>query len=282
MKLLVSGCSYTENASWPKILFGDRVGEILNPAKAGAGNNYISNSVTYHAPAFQPDFVYILWSGINRIELRTSNTNLFRSYGAIARYRQVELGNSIYYLSGHALDPEYGWLAAYNIIKDKSWPEINNLQQWFDLPEKIKKECLNHKIYLSSYGGKENSAAFCNQYFLMQNLVEDRLYQSELTFQNIVNCCNLLEKLRVPYRFSFIYDIWNKNEFRAHGRAMKEFYYSQIDWTKFIDLPPYNFGVKHDLLGEDDYHLTDEGMTLWAGEIQKILQADPALTNLFK
>jgi len=279
MKLLVSGCSYTENQSWPSFLFAPKQYEIVNLGKAAAGNNYIANSIMFNADT-KPNFVYILWSGINRTDFRVPNSSVFAKKIA-GNYRSVVVGNSKYFLSGHAVDPDKGWLAGYNNIKLPEWPEITSLQDWFDLPESIKLECLQHKIHLSSHGGKENMAAFCHQYFLTQHLDIGKEYRSEQTFQNLVNCFNLLEKFNIPYRFSFIYDIWNPNEYFAHGLATKNKYYNFIDWSKFINLPPYQYGIKYDLLDQDGYHLTRAGMNQWAGEISKILQKDKELQHLF-
>jgi len=122
---------------------------------------------------------------------------------------------------------------------------------------------------------------FCHQYFLTQHLDMDREYRSEKTFQNLYNCFNMLEKFKIPYRFSFIYDIWNKNQFYTHGLAVKEKYYKLIDWTKFVDLPPYQFGIKYDLLDVDGYHLTSDGMNQWAREISRMFKKDKDLCSLF-
>ena len=279
MKLLVSGCSYTEQQSWPSFLFAPKQYEIVNLGKTAAGNNYIANSIMFNADT-NPDFVYILWSGINRTDFRVPNSNVFAKKIA-GNYRSVVVGNSKYFLSGHAVDPDKGWLAGYNNIKLPEWPEITGLQDWFDLPESIKLECLRHKIHLSSYGGKENMAAFCHQYFLTQHLDIDKEYRSERTFQNLVNCFNMLDKLNIPYRFSFIYDIFSDYHNHSLGRAVKEKYYNHINWDKYINLTPYEYGIKNNLLQKDNFHLTANGMNQWASEISKILQKDKELQHLF-
>jgi len=279
MKILVSGCSYTAAASWPTLLFAGKNYEINNLGKSSAGNEYIANSVMFNADT-KPDFVYILWSGINRSEFRVPNSGIFDKK-IVGNYPSIVIGNSRYFLSGHGVDPDKGWLAGYNDIKLPEWPEISSLQDWFDLPEDIKLECLHHKIYLSSHGGKENMAAFCHQYYITQHLDVNKEYRSERTFQNLVNCFNMLDKFNIPYRFSFIYDIWNKSEYFTHGVAVKEKYYNFIDWSKFINLPPYEYGIKHNLLDHDEYHLTQLGMNQWSSEISKILKQDKNLQHLF-
>jgi hypothetical protein len=123
--------------------------------------------------------------------MRVPNKDIFKKFKH--NYRESDLGSSKFLMSGHSVDPTKGWLAGYNSIKDNSWPNINCLQDWFELADHIKMECLDHKIYLSSAGGAENLASFCHQYFVTQHLSVDREYQSERTFQNMVSV------KRMPY-----------------------------------------------------------------------------------
>lgn len=278
MQILVSGCSYTANQVWPSVLFAPKQYDVTNLGRPGAGNEYIANSVMFNVDT-KPDFVFILWSGFDRSEFRVPNASIFDKQ--IGNYSAEVIGNSKYFLSGHAVNPDKGWLAGYNDIKLPDWPEITSLQDWFNLPESIKLECLQHKIYLSTHGGKENMAAFCHQYYITQHLDDNREYRSERTFQQLTNCFNLLEKFNIPYRFSFIYDIWDKKPVFSFGTAVKDKYYTFIDWSKFIDLPPFVYGIKHDLLSVDNFHLTPQGMIKWANEISTILQKDVELQHLF-
>jgi hypothetical protein len=276
MKMLISGCSYTANQAWPNHLFGN-VTSITNLGQVGAGNTYISNSITANLDP-RPDFVFVLWSGLNRSELRTPRTELIAS--TAVSYQQRPILNSLYFTSGGGLDIDSGWLAGYNQIKDPSWPSIRSIKEWFDLPVWIKQECLAAGISLSSDQGDCNLQRFCHQYFLTQNIVDDRAYRSEQTFQNMVNCFNFLDKLSIPYRFSFIYDIWSNNMHYSHGQARREYYYQFIDWNRYIDITPYEFGIRHDLLDIDQYHLTPSGMELWAQEIAKVLAQQDDLQHL--
>lgn len=286
MKLLVSGCSFTdpesghnENGGWPRYLFADRSVEVLNLGKSGAGNNYIANSIMDSAIDYKPDFVFILFSGIIRSDFRVPVSKIYLKN---SNYNVALVGESLFALSGGGLDVERGWLAAYESVKDSSWPTITSLQQWFDLPDYIKKECIEHKIHLSTDGGKPNVDPLANQYFLSQNLIDNRRYHSERTFQHMMNCFNLLEKLNIPYRFSFIYDIWSNVENYSLGKAVKEKYFYQIDWTKFIDFPPLRYGLRNNLMLPDGFHLTPDGMISWAKVINTKLQQDPDLKHLFQ
>ena len=288
MKLLVSGCSFTEPNlnSWPRLLFKDKKVNITNFGKSSAGNGYIANSIMHSVSKSNPDFVFVMWSGITRSEFRVPNSKLFQvpksdEFKNSSKYKQAIVGNSLYYLSSGGLELDKGWLAGYQAIKSPDWPEITSIEQWFQLPEAIKKECLQQKLYLSIDDGTKNLYPFVHQYFLTQNLIDDQLYHSEVTFQNIMNCFNLLEKKNIPYRFSFIYDIWAKHNHYSLGQAVKECYYSQIDWSKFINLPPFEYGIKNNLLSNDGFHLTQAGMNNWANQISSRLHSDPELSKFF-
>ena len=277
-KILVSGCSFTHKHIWPNHLTDHTDVEVLNLGQPASGNSRICNSIMMNVDQFDPDFVFILWSGINRIEFRSPVADFFSNH--THAYSKEQIGNSLFFQSADGLGFDRGWIAAYNAIKDQSWPEIRSLKDWFNLPAHYKQECIDHQIYLTDYNGTENSQALVHQYYLGQHIAATREYVSELTFQNIMNCANFLQKKNVPYRFSFIYDIWNNDDI-AHGPAVKEHYHDQIDWSKFIDLPPFLYGLKHDLFSEDNYHLTQDGMVQWATEIKKQLKTQPDLAFLF-
>jgi hypothetical protein len=283
MKLLVSGCSFTDPIgdykSWPRYLMAGQEVEVLNLGRGGAGNNYIANSVMDSAIDYRPDFVFILFSGIIRSDFRIPVSEIYLKN---SNYNTALVGESLFALSGGGPDIKRGWLAAYNSIKDPSWPTVTSLQQWFDLPEAIKTECIQHKIHLSTDGGQPNVDALANQYFLSQNLIDNRRYHSELTFQHMTNCFNLLEKLNIPYRFSFIYDIWSNVENYSLGKAVKEKYYHLIDWTRFVDFPPLRYGLKNNFMSPDGFHLTSEGMDSWAQIVNQQLKQAPDLAHLFQ
>ena len=92
-KLLISGCSYTEFLDWPKRLFAPENYRVYNQARVGVGNEYIACSILHHLDT-QPDFVFVLWSGINRIDMRVPNTKIFDDWPG---YRSVSLGNSKFF-----------------------------------------------------------------------------------------------------------------------------------------------------------------------------------------
>lgn len=78
MKILVSGCSFTEG-KWPHYLAN--LGYITNVAKAGFGNQYISDSIVInHAIDHTFDLTLVMWSGLTRRDAVVENNPLFNDY----------------------------------------------------------------------------------------------------------------------------------------------------------------------------------------------------------
>jgi hypothetical protein len=280
MKLMVSGCSYTEGYDWPESLLDCKIDRVYNYGRRGAGNSYIANSISYHALKEQPDFVFVLWSGINRTELRVPNSEAFDTF-VDQNSKTAVVGESLYFIGQGSVNVNASWIAGYEAIRDPAWPEVKSIRDWFALPQEIQRECLEHKIYLSSHAGRGEVAPFAHQYFLTQNLTEDRKYASELSFQHMMNCHNVLERQGIPYRFSFIYDPWYDWDHISFGQAVTNCYSQAIDWNKFVDLPPLNYGLQHDLMSSDGWHLSPEGMRDWAGQVRAQLATEPELKNFF-
>lgn len=296
-RILVAGCSYTESHEWPGLLFAPATHQVTNVGLSGAGNSFIANSVMSNLHP-RPDFVFILWSGINRMDFRTPSSKFYdycisemsKQVGTIDGKKHGQLAKkfqqSYLWIGGKWRNIIADWVQSYNNIKDPSWPNINNIDEWFRLPFDIQQECLEHNISVVGKKGDPNWLGFLENYYFSQWLVEDKAYFSEVTFQNMMNCGNMLDKLNIPYRFSTIYDMFdtdkhgNTTESQSSlGQAKKEYYYNYVDWSKFIDITPYEYGIKYDLLLEDNFHLTGAGMNQWAGEINKVLQKDQELQH---
>lgn len=85
-KILVSGCSFTESNSWANHLAKILNLNLINVAKAGAGNDYIGNSIIDELSTNQytpkDTLVLVMWSGTGRKDLRTGIDywNILNSY----------------------------------------------------------------------------------------------------------------------------------------------------------------------------------------------------------
>ena len=111
-----------------------------------------------------------------------------------------------------------------------------------------------------------------NDYFLSQYNTNNQKYLLDQSSMAIMNCHNFLKSQNIDYKFAFIYDIFKthcENELTLGQAVSKsQSYLKFIDWEKFIDFPPFEYGIKHDLLQNDGFHLTDHGMNMWANEIK--------------
>jgi hypothetical protein len=222
-KILVAGCSFTRDYSWPEVLFP--TASIKNIGEHGAGNEFISRAVIDSVCTTRPDYVFLLWSGLRRIDANFSSTLDKTEFSEIPF--KGKISNSVTVFSGGdwTRDAESLW----------KHPAIDS---YFKLKYKNK-----------------------DQNFLIENS----------TF-NIMNCHNFLESQNIPYKFSFIYDIFSSycDNDPGLGPAVSKAtsYLRFVNWDKFINLTPFEYGVKHDLLKEDGFHLTDTGMNAWANEIK--------------
>ena len=102
MKILVSGCSFTQwpeypggpNICWPRYVTGH---DVVNVAEAAAGNQYICDSVIRAVIDQRPEMVWVMWSGVSRLDYLTSVEDsawneLFDSYGFYRRIPGNKLG----------------------------------------------------------------------------------------------------------------------------------------------------------------------------------------------
>lgn len=270
--VLVAGCSYTGYMDWPEHLFADS--NVTNIGKWGCGNEFIANRVmhTISKEKTKPDFVFMLFTGLHRIDMRCPSSEFLKNN---ENYFSEDVGHSKYFLSGGCFDVDQPWLESYNKIKDPSWPKIKSMKDWANLPDDIKLECVQSNI-MDSYFGRKCSITtpIVDRYFLIQHIEKNSAYYCERSFQSISNVCDFLKVRNIPYRFSFIYDLKRDygNRNYALGKLKKEVFYDQVDWNKFIYFPAYDYGIKHDLLDTDTWHLTQEGMIQWASELKDKLR----------
>lgn len=106
MKILISGCSFTQwpeypggnNICWPRYLKElDPINQITTVAEAAAGNQYICDSVIRSTLTERYDMTLVMWSGVSRLDYLTSLEDsawegLFNSYGFFRRLPDGKLG----------------------------------------------------------------------------------------------------------------------------------------------------------------------------------------------
>jgi len=262
MSILVSGCSYTENAKWVDELFTN----VINYGKSGAGNTYISNSIIYNIDLLNPpSYVFILFSGVNRIDLSVPKTLDTQKLAIELKYYGIV--NDILYLFTGSDKINIQICRNYRNIKSLAWPEIYCIDDFLKLPKKIKDECIEKQIF---YFGLENSdlMSMINT-SMMLNYLNDTNYLQTLTYQNILNCQTFLERHLIPYNFSFISNVFDTNNKTQFGVLNKSHpLYKRINWSNYINDTPYEFAVKYNCLADDQFHLSHHGQRLWAQKIR--------------
>ena len=195
--ILVSGCSFTatgnQEAHWTSEIFDAY--NVINVAKGGAGNRYIASSILSNINLVdKPSFVFVLWSGIRRIDIPFQRDSSNRLYNLYPYYKQC--GEVEYYFTGGnngMVTPYVDYeLHGYNSIEeyrsDNPPPSKDNV---FSSIQDIENE-----FYNGSNGplGAEISDAMCNQ----------------LSLEAISSVTNFLDNHQIAYNFSFIYDPFSK------------------------------------------------------------------------
>jgi len=109
------------------------------------------------------------------------------------------------------------------------------------------------------------------KFFKLQYSSSNEKFLVEQSTQKIVACHSFLESQGIDYRFSFVYNIFS-NDFDwapALGSAVPKSggYLDFLNWDKYIDTTPFEYGIKNDLIAGDNMHLTHDGMNSWADEI---------------
>lgn len=226
---LVSGCSYTDQESWPHVLFDSD--NVLNLGISGAGNQYIGSSIVYNIdPNKLPEKVFILWSGLNRYDIPFPTKTIKLTAGSYANLGEV--GKNTYIFS-------VGNPKRYPTAKDDHFQGLI----------------------------KEQTMLFNSLYFNQDN--NDHI--KELSLQAISQTLAVLDKYSIDYRFSFIYDVFSK-KFDSNptlgSMPNNSVYIDQINWNKFINHPPFEWGIKQDCLDTDGWHLTSAGLDRWANDIK--------------
>ena len=76
--ILVNGCSFScGETSWPYHLQKMYEFNLVNLAQPAAGNLYIHNSTYTELSKRKYDFVFIMWSGIERVDFQVDDISLF-------------------------------------------------------------------------------------------------------------------------------------------------------------------------------------------------------------
>ena len=77
--ILVNGCSFSCGpVAWPYYLQQNLDCNLINLAVSAAGNRYIHDSTIRELSKRQYDYVFIMWSGLQRNDIQVDNINIFK------------------------------------------------------------------------------------------------------------------------------------------------------------------------------------------------------------
>jgi hypothetical protein len=77
-RVLVNGCSFSRGPiSWPYHLQKELKFNLVNLALSAAGNTYIHNSTISELSKRPYDFVFIMWTGLQRNDIQVENISFF-------------------------------------------------------------------------------------------------------------------------------------------------------------------------------------------------------------
>ena len=265
MTYLVSGCSFTNGHEWPVAMFPDA--SITNRGRSGAGNAYIGRSIVNAIDLkHPPKHVFILWSGINRFDCTIPVTNLDNALAEEFHYHGTV--DSAHYLFSGGNNFNNRFKDNYQRIADPTWPTVTTVDDYLALPADSQQELIDNDLFEF----KNNTPLGMVQNYIMLQYQHNPEYFEDLSYQNIMLCQTFLEHHGIPYNFSFIADPFDRGNYKQMGTLTKNHsLYHCINWEKYVKLTPYEYGVRHNLLSYDSFHLTKDGMCQWATEVKQIL-----------
>jgi hypothetical protein len=199
--------------------YGD---DRINMARAGAGNEYIAHSIIETCVTENIDFVFVLWSGISRVDV---------SFGD-------HVIGSINETSNHCTQ-----------INARNWMHCGGM--------------------IGSHLGlkKDN---ILKRYIATQHKEYDDMYLTNATLYNVLVAQEFLKHNNIDYKFGFIYnphvnyDINDDVNVYSEGSLNTESkLYDSVDWGQFLDSYPYNWCKSRNMLEDDKFHPTDDGMSAW-------------------
>ena len=261
-KILVSGCSFTDGALWPELVFSNAT--IDNIGKAGAGNHYISRSTVSKVIQNHYDKVFILFSGVNRVDLPVPSNIHTANVSKNLKYAQ-KIDDVIYFFSGGDKWSQQ-IVKNYKNIKDSDWPEIFSIDDFLNLDDTIKHECIDKQI-IKNNEQTMDLEKLLNLTFLINYLRGHESSLSQITYENLLFPILMLEKLNIDYNFGFIYDPFDTNFQSTMGILNKnDPRHKFINWNRYIPIFPLEISMKYNFT-DDGFHLNKEGQNFFAKKL---------------
>jgi hypothetical protein len=188
--------------------------------RPAAGNRLISEIVINELATNSYDEVYVIWSGINRLDTPIG----------------VDLHNIV-------VNSDYPF---FHRLNDIVWYSSGGINDENNCPSEIR------KLFRTQYIGASSR------------------YLTSLTLSSIISVQSLLTANHIPYRMAFIYDVDNQiYDVNWLHNVLGVIDWSDplnnlIDWSKIqTDNTPYEWCKTRNLLSNDNFHPTVEGITRW-------------------
>ena len=130
-----------------------------------------------------------------------------------------------------------------------------------------------HLIQSGGVLGKWNSLGQpYKQLFKQQYTAEDNYYFSQLNMYHVLCFVNYLTAQKIDFKYTFIYNVLESNEHDyLLGVCNDTVYWNALDKTNYIPVTPFEFGLEHNYMQEDGFHLTHTGQRAWAEEVKQYL-----------
>jgi len=264
-KILISGDSFVYEQSWPSRLFSDS--EVSNLSKHSAGNVYIADSIINNIDsADHPKFVFILWGTITKLDITLPITDATKKI--ISNWKEYGKINQTFYMFTGGDKFTSVIKKNYSHIKDKHWPDVNTINEYLNLPLTMQEGCESANLFWFDQNTIEKKI----QQYAMLQYARNSSHLEDITYKSMILCQSYLEMNRIPYKFAFTVDPFDKMHFDKLGGLSKENpYYNKINWNNYIDIPCHNYGKKNNYLDSDRFHLTEEGMNNWVDKIKNVI-----------
>lgn len=114
---------------------------------------------------------------------------------------------------------------------------------------------------------KRDSDQIGSRYFAGQYLALDWTYLNQQSLMRVIGCLNILESLRIPYTWGFIYDIYQPytDEHTSFGGAVSkdEPLLKLLPWHRCVPSTPYEYCRDRSLMSEDGFHPSQSGWQDW-------------------
>jgi hypothetical protein len=223
MTKLVVGCSFTQDAPWPEILWPDQ--NIINLGQGGAGNDFISRMVIESILFDQSiDEVFILYSHFSRVDYKYPK----EAFEIMSKLR------------------EQGYSGRHSVKKNNAWIHTNdgmtekNLKIHPVFEQIVKLQFLRNK-------GKDD-------YSTINNLINISVTNKFLEQMKIPYHWSLIIDPR---------DIDTHNVYGTYPVHPKHPLWTYTHLEKYIEPAPFKWAVKNKFISDDEFHPTYQGYQKW-------------------